>query len=44
LFLIIGTVAAFAEPHSAIGCIAIAGAILLAAEKIAASLSQRIPS
>ncbi|MDB5345267.1 MAG: hypothetical protein JWP89_3644 [Schlesneria sp.] len=44
LFLIVGTFAAFAEPHSGTGCIAIAGAILLAAERIAVSLSQRIPS
>jgi hypothetical protein len=44
LFLIVGTLLALGEPHSGVGCIAIAGAILIAAERIAASLSQRVAS
>lgn len=38
--LIVGTMAAFAEPHSSIGCVAIAGAVLIAADKLSAAVAR----
>lgn len=40
LLLIIGSTAAFLEPQGGVGCVAVAGAILIAAERIASALTR----
>lgn len=39
--LILGTMAAFSEPHSSIGFVAVAGALLIAGDKVSAVLAQQ---